>query len=161
MLPDQDRALWDLQQIRRGLKALARASELGGARGIYALQAAIVACHAEARSASETDWRRIASLYTELFVLMPSPVVELNRAVAIGMSEGPAAGLEIVERLMNAPALRTYHLLPSVRGDFLQKLGRDAEACSAFEAAAALAGNRREHEMLKQRAADLTRCDRS
>ena len=151
---DQNRALWDQFQIRRGLQALGRALELGGASGFYALQAAIVACHAEAGTAVETDWLRIAGLYAELAGVMRSPVIELNRAVAVGMAEGPAAALAIVERLAAEPALRAYHLLPSVRGDLLQKLGRYEEARAAFEAAAALAGNRREHDLLRRRAAE-------
>ena len=153
LLPDQNRALWDQLQIRRGLLALRRADELGGAGGFYALQAAIVACHARAGAAAETDWPRIAGLYTELTALVCSPIIELNRAVAIGMAEGPAAGLAIVDRLMREPALSTYHLLPSVQGDLLHKLGRYEEARAAFEAAAALAGNQREHDLLRRRAA--------
>ena len=153
LLPDQNRALWDQLQIRRGLLALARAGELGGAGGFYALQAAIVACHARAGTAGETDWPRIAGLYTALTALVCSPIIELNRAVAIGMAEGPAAGLAIVDRLMREPALGTYHLLPSVQGDLLHKLGRYAEARAAFEAAAALAGNQRERDLLRRRAA--------
>lgn len=155
LLMDQNRARWDQLQIRRGLTALARAHELGGGRGFYALQAAIVACHARAATADETDWARIVALYAELAALVPSPIVELNRAVAIGMAEGPAAALSIVDRLACEPALKNYHLLASVRGDLLCKLGRHAEARTAFEIAAALAGNRREQEMLKRRAAAL------
>jgi predicted RNA polymerase sigma factor len=154
LLLEQNRALWDQFQIRRGLQALGRAIELGGAGGFYALQAAIVACHAEASTADETDWLRIAGLYADLAGVMRSPVIELNRAVAVGMAEGPAAALAIVERLAGEPALRAYHLLPSVRGDLLQKLGRYEEARAAFEAAAALAGNRREHDLLRRRAAE-------
>ena len=123
-------------QIRRGMLALARARELGGTGGFYALQAAIVACHASARRAGETDWPRIAELYAELAALVRSPVIELNRAVAVGMAEGPAAALAIVEALAGEPALKAYHLLPSVRGDLLCKLGRFEEARAAFEAAA-------------------------
>lgn len=152
LLLDQDRSRWDQLQIRRGLKALARAHELGGAGGVYALQAAIVACHARAATAAETDWGPIAALYADLAAVAPSPVVELNRAVAVGMAAGPAAGLAIVERLTGDPALKTYHLLPSVRGDLLAKLGRHDEARAAFEAAAALAGNLREREFLLRRA---------
>jgi RNA polymerase sigma factor (sigma-70 family) len=155
LLLDQDRTLWDQLKIRQGLSALARARELGGAGGFYALQATIVACHAEARTAAETDWRRIADLYAQLSALVPSPVIELNRAVAVGMAEGPLAGLAIIERLRREPALKTYHLLPSVHGDLLQKLGRHEEARAAFENAAALARNRREQELLKRRAAEL------
>jgi RNA polymerase sigma factor (sigma-70 family) len=157
LLLEQNRALWDQFQIRRGMQALARARELGGAKGFYALQAAIVACHAEARTADATDWSRIAALYAELVALMPSPVIELNRAVAVGMAEGPAAGLAIVDGLVDEPALQTYHLLPTVRGDLLQKLGRFQEACAAFEAAAALAGNQREQDMLKRRATEAAK----
>ena len=154
LLLDQNRALWDQFQIRRGLQALGRARELGGAGGFYALQAAIIACHAVARTAGETDWPHIARLYAELAALVRSPVVELNRAVAVGMAEGPAAGLSIVDRLLHEPALKAYHLLPSVRGDLLHKLGRYEEARAQFEAAAALAGNRREQDLLRRRAAE-------
>jgi predicted RNA polymerase sigma factor len=154
LLLEQNRALWDQLQIRRGMQALARTRELGGGKGFYALQAAIVACHAEARTADYTDWPRIAALYAELVVLMPSPLIELNRAVAVAMAEGPAAGLAIADGLMDEPALQTYHLLPTVRGDLLQKLGHFQEACAAFEAAAALAGNQREQDMLKRRATE-------
>jgi RNA polymerase sigma factor (sigma-70 family) len=154
LLLEQNRALWDQIQIRRGVQALRRARELGGAGGVYVLQATIVACHAEASNASDTDWARIAALYAELTVAAPSPIVELNRAVAIGMAEGPEAGLVIVESLMSEPALKAYHLLPGVRGDLLAKLGRHAEARDAFEAAAALAGNRREQELMWRRAAE-------
>ena len=154
LLLDQNRALWDQLQIRRGLQALDRARELGGAGGCYALQAAIVACHAEATTADETDWPRISGLYAELAALVRSPIVELNRAVAVGMAEGPEAGLSIVDRLVHEVALKEYHLLGSVRGDLLQKLGRHEEARTAFEAAAALAGNRREQDLLKRRAAE-------
>jgi predicted RNA polymerase sigma factor len=151
LLMDQNRARWDQLQIRRGLTALARAHELGGGRGFYALQAAIVACHARAATADETDWARIVALYAELSALVRSPIVELNRAVAIGMAEGPAAALAIVDGLAGEPALKTYHLLESVRGDLLCKLGRYAEAHAAFEMAASLAGNKREQELLKRR----------
>jgi RNA polymerase sigma factor (sigma-70 family) len=154
LLLDQDRKLWSQIQIRRGFAALGRARALGGAGGAYALQAAIVACHAEAASAQATDWPRIAALYARLAALTPSPIVELNRAVAIGMAEGPEAALAIVDRLADEPALKAYHLLPGVRGDLLQKLGRHEEAREAFEAAAALAGNRREQELLRRRAAE-------
>jgi predicted RNA polymerase sigma factor len=157
LLMDQNRMLWDRLQIRRGLSALARACELGGTRGFYALQAAIVACHARAATPGETDWPRIAGLYAELAALVRSPVIELNRAVAIGMAEGPAAGLAIVDGLAGAPALKNYHLLESVRGDLLFKLARFAEARAAFEAAARLAGNRREQELLQRRAVDAAR----
>ena len=154
LLLEQNRALWDRLQIRRGLQALGRARELGGAGGFYALQAAIIACHAEASTADETDWSRISGLYAELAALARSPVIELNRAVAVGMAEGPAAALVIVDGLAHEPALKTYHLLGSVRGDLLQKLGRFEEARAAFEAAAELAGNRREQDLLKRRAAE-------
>lgn len=155
LLADQDRGRWDPLLIRRGLAALARAQALDGGRGVYALQAAIAACHARARSSEETDWARIASLYGVLAEVAPSPVVELNRAVAVGMAHGPAAGLEIVDRLRAEPALRRYQWLPSVRGDLLAKLGRKAEAREAFLEAAALAGNEREQVLLRQRAEDL------
>jgi RNA polymerase sigma factor (sigma-70 family) len=154
LMLDQNRALWDQFQIRRGMQALGRACGLGGAGGFYVLQAAIIACHARARTAGETDWSRIAALYAELAAVVRSPIVELNRAVAVGMAEGPQAGLLIVDRLMHEPALKAYHLLPSVRGDLLHKLGRHEEARAAFEAAAALAGNRREQDLLRRRAAE-------
>jgi RNA polymerase sigma factor (sigma-70 family) len=154
LMLDQNRSLWDPFQIRRGMQALGRVHELGGAGGFYALQAAIIACHARARTAGETDWSRIAGLYAELAALVRSPIIELNRAVAVGMAEGPQAGLSIVDRLLHEPALKTYHLLPSVRGDLLHKLGRHEEARAAFEAAAALAGNRREQDLLRRRAAE-------
>jgi RNA polymerase sigma factor (sigma-70 family) len=154
LMLDQNRSLWDQLEIRRGMQALARAHELGGASGIYALQAAIVACHAQATTADETDWRRISGLYAELSQIMRSPIIELNRAVAVGMAEGPEAGLRIVDRLVHEPALKTYHLLPSVRGDLLRKLGRCEEARAAFDAAAELARNKREHDLLKRRAAE-------
>ena len=154
LMLDQNRALWDQLQIRRGMLALARARELGGAGGFYALQAAIIACHAQARTAGDTEWSRIAELYAELAAARPSPIIELNRAVAIGMAEGPEVAQPIVDQLMHEPALKAYHLLPSVRGDLLHKLGRFEEARAAFELAAALAGNTREHDLLKRRAAD-------
>ncbi|HZY17504.1 MAG TPA: RNA polymerase sigma factor [Ramlibacter sp.] len=154
LLPDQDRSRWDRLLIRRGLLALERAEALGDRRGPYTLQAAIAACHARARTPAETEWWRIAALYGELAALAPSPVVELNRAVAVGMAEGPAAGLAIVEGLLQDKALARYHLLPSVRGDLLARLGRRDEAREAFLAAAALAGNQREKDLLLQRAAD-------
>src|SRR3954447_16193577 len=140
--------------IRHGLAALARAEMLGGMHGPYALQAAIAACHARARTAEETDWARIAALYHELAEITGSPIVELNRAMAIAMAYGPAAGLEIVDRLVWEPALKAYHLLPSVRGDLLVKLGRLAEARPEFERAAALTRNARERELLLQRAGE-------
>jgi RNA polymerase sigma factor (sigma-70 family) len=154
LLLEQDRALWDQLQIRRGMQALGRARELGGADGFYVLQAAIIACHAQAGTADETDWSRITGLYAELAKLVRSPIVELNRAVAVGMAEGPEAALVIVDGLVHEPALKNYHLLGSVRGDLLQKLGRYREARAAFEAAAALAGNRREQDLLMRRAAE-------
>jgi RNA polymerase sigma factor (sigma-70 family) len=155
LLPDQDRSLWDQLLIRRGLAALQRAQNLGGALGPYAVQAAIAACHARAVTAAETDWTRIAALYDALAQLSPSPVVELNRAVAFAMAYGPAAGLQIVETLADEPTLKNYHLLPSVRADFLFKLGRYDEARQEFERAASLARNARERKLLLQRAADL------
>jgi RNA polymerase sigma factor (sigma-70 family) len=153
LLMEQDRARWDQLQIRRGMLALAQAGQLGGAGGFYALQAAIVACHAGASAAADTDWPRISGLYAQLAKLVNSPIIELNRAVAVGMAEGPAAGLAIVERLAGEPALKAYHLLGSVRGDLLHRLGRYAEASAAFEAAAQLAGNNRERALLQRRAA--------
>jgi RNA polymerase sigma factor (sigma-70 family) len=154
LMLDQNRTIWDQLQIRRGMQALGRARELGGAGGFYALQAAIIACHAQARTAGDTDWSRIAALYAELAALVRSPIIELNRAVAVGMAEGPEAALAIADRLVHEPALKGYHLLPSVRGDLLHKLGRHEEARAAFEAAAALAGNRRDHDLLRRRAAE-------
>jgi predicted RNA polymerase sigma factor len=154
LLLDQDRARWDHLLIRRGLAALARAERLGGALGPYALQAAIAACHARARTAAETDWERIAALYGALARLAPSPVVELNRAVAVSMAFGPEAGLELVDALTSEPSLANYHLLPSVRGDFLAKLGRLGEARREFERAASLTRNARERELLLDRAAN-------
>jgi RNA polymerase sigma factor (sigma-70 family) len=155
LLADQDRSRWDHLLIRRGLAALARAQSLGGDGGIYALQAAIAACHARAPTAAKTDWAGIAALYAKLAQAAPSPVVELNRAVAVGMASGPAAALEIVDRLRSEPALRRYHWLPSVRGDLLAKLGRSQEAREEFLAAAELAGNAREREFLLARAAAM------
>jgi RNA polymerase sigma factor (sigma-70 family) len=152
LLADQDRRRWDRLLIRRGLAALEKAQALGGGEGVYALQAAIAACHARARSSAETDWQRIASLYATLQRVAPSPVIELNRAVAVAMADGPAAGLAILERLRDEPALRRYQWLPSVRGDLLEKLGRAAEARQAFLEAAALAGNERERALLLARA---------
>jgi RNA polymerase sigma factor (sigma-70 family) len=153
LLLDQNRGRWDQLLIRRGLKALELAEKLGQSRGGYTLQAAIAACHARARVADETDWRRIAALYAELAGVMPSPVVELNRAVAVGMAQGPAAGLEIVDTLIFEPALKSYHLLPTVRGDLLAKLGRGDEARAEFERAATLTRNARERDLLLERAA--------
>ena len=152
LLLDQNRAHWDQLLIRRGFAALERAERLGGMRGPYALQAAIAACHARALTAEETDWARIVALYEALAQLTPSPVVELNRAVAVAMALGPAAGLELVDGLTAEPSLRGYHLLPSVRGDLLKKLGRSDEARAEFERAAALTRNARERELLLDRA---------
>jgi RNA polymerase sigma-70 factor (ECF subfamily) len=152
LLLDQNRALWDQLLIRRGLAALERAERLGGARGQYALQAAIAACHARARTPGETDWAHIARLYAVLARVAPSPVVELNRAVAVAMAFGPQAGLELVDALTAEPSLEGYHLLPSVRGDLLARLGRFAEAGAEFERAAALTRNARERALLLERA---------
>jgi predicted RNA polymerase sigma factor len=152
LLLDQDRSRWDQLLIRRGLAALKRAEELGGARGPYALQAAIAACHARALTPAETDWARIAALYDELAQVAPSSVVELNRAVAVAMAFGPAAGLELVDELTSEPSLVNYHLLPSVRGDLLKKLSRFDEARAEFERAASLTRNTRERELLLERA---------
>jgi RNA polymerase sigma factor (sigma-70 family) len=153
LLLEQDRGRWDRLFIRRGLGALQRAEALGGTRGPYALQAAIASCHARAATAEETDWVRIAALYEELARLTPSPVIDLNRAVALAMAYGPAAGLELVDTLTSEPSLRGYHLLPSVRGDLLAKLGRYAEARDEFDRAASLTHNERERTLLRQRAA--------
>ena len=155
LLFDQDRARWDQLLINRGLAALKRAEKLGGALGPYALQAAIAACHARARTPGETDWTRIAALYDALAQLAPSPVVALNRAIAISMAFGPAAALELVDALSSEPSLKAYHLLPSVRGDLLSKLGRFSEARAELERAASLTRNAREREMLLQRASTL------
>jgi RNA polymerase sigma-70 factor, ECF subfamily len=161
LLLDQNRARWDHILIRRGLAALERAEALGGALGPYALQAAIAACHARARTAEETDWERISALYDALAELAPSPVVELNRAVAVAMAFGPAAGLEIVDALTDEPSLKHYYLLPSVRGDLLTKLGRFYEARTEFERAASLTRNARERQLLLARAtACASRIDR-
>jgi RNA polymerase sigma factor (sigma-70 family) len=153
LLLDQDRSRWDQLLIRRGLKALEHAEELDRDRGPYTLQAAIAACHARARTAEETDWGRIAAIYDELARVSPSPVVELNRGVAHGMAFGPAAGLAIVDPLLDETILRNYHLLPSVRGDLLVKLGRYDEAKAEFERAASLTRNERERQLLLERAA--------
>lgn len=152
LLRDQDRARWDQLLIRRGLAALERAEGLGRTPGQYRLQAEIAACHARARTVAETDWRRIVELYGELARVAPSPIVELNRAVAVSMASGPAAGLEIIDRLISEPSLKNYHLLPSVRGDFLRNLGRLDEAHAEFKRAAALTGNVRERNLLLERA---------
>jgi len=153
LLMDQDRGRWDHVLVQRGLAALARAEELGGGLGPYVLQAEIAACHARARTAADTNWTRIVALYDALAQLMPSPVVELNRAVAVSMALGPAAGLELLEQIKDEPALRNYHLLPAVRADLLLKLGRLDEARSEFQRAAALTANNRERGLLLDRAA--------
>jgi RNA polymerase sigma-70 factor (ECF subfamily) len=157
LLLDQNRALWNHVLIRHGLGALDRALALGGARGPYVLQAAIAACHARAHTAAATDWRQIAALYQALAELTPSPVIELNRAVAVAMAYGPAAGLEIVDALASEPSLERYHFLPGVRGDLLAKLGRHAEARAAFERAASLTRNARERALMLERAAACAR----
>jgi predicted RNA polymerase sigma factor len=156
LLLDQNRALWDQLLIRRGLAALDRAEKLGRNRGPYALQAAIAACHARALTPEATEWPRIVELYAELAQLTPSPVVELNRAVAVAMAFGPAAGLELIDTLTSEPSLKSYHLLPSVRGDFLYKLGRFAEAQQEFARAASLTRNARERDLLLDRARACT-----
>ena len=152
LLLDQDRMLWDRLLIARGFAALERVAKLDGTRGVYAIQAAIAACHARAAIAEETDWTRIAALYSDLAEVSPSPIVELNRAVAVGMASGPAAGLVLVDALRKQPALQGYHLLPSVRGDLLKKLGRLDEARVEFETAAAITRNARERNLLLERA---------
>jgi RNA polymerase sigma factor (sigma-70 family) len=157
LLFDQNRALWDRLLIGRGLAALERAEKLGGSRGTYALQAAIAACHALALTPAETDWERIVALYESLAEVTPSPIVELNHAVAVAMAFGPQAGLELVDALAAEPSLQTYHLLPSVRGDLLSKLGRLDEAHGEFERAAALTRNARERRLLLERAAASAR----
>jgi predicted RNA polymerase sigma factor len=154
LLLEQNRARWDQMLIRRGLAALARAVATGSPLGTYALQASIAACHARARTAEETDWRRIVALYDALASIAPSPVVELNRAVAVSMAFGADAGLSIVDQLLEEPSLKNYHLLPSVRGDFLHKLGRFAEARAEFERAAGMTKNARERALLLERAAN-------
>jgi RNA polymerase sigma factor (sigma-70 family) len=153
LLLEQNRSRWDQLLIRRGLAALDLAERLAAAPGRYALQAAIAACHARARAAADTDWPRIARLYAQLGSVMPSPIVELNRAVAVGMADGPAAGLQVADTLIDEPALKSYHLLPTVRGDLLEKLGRRGEARAEFERAAGMTRNGRERELLLQRAA--------
>ena len=155
LLMEQDRARWDRLLIRRGLAALERAESLDGALGRYALQAAIAACHARASTGAETDWQRIAAIYDALAQVAPSPVVELNRGVAVGMAFGPAAGLEIIDALREEKSLQNYQWLPSVRGDLLAKLGRNEEARVEFERAAGLASNARERELLLKRAQEL------
>jgi RNA polymerase sigma factor (sigma-70 family) len=153
VLLEQNRALWDQLLIRRGLAALERAERLGGEDGPYTIQAAIAACHARARAAEDTDWPRIVALYERLAAVTPSPIVDLNHAVAVSMASGPQAGLDLVDRLISEPSLRTYHLLPSVRGDLLTKVQRFDEARAEFERAAALTRNARERELLLERAA--------
>jgi predicted RNA polymerase sigma factor len=159
LLLDQDRSRWDHVLVRRGLEALARAEALerdaGGALGPYTLQAAIAACHARAATPAATDWKRIVALYDALAQLMPSPIVELNRAVAVAMAFGPSEGLALLDTIASEPALRGYHLLPSVRGDFLEKLGRFDEARGEFERAASMTRNAREVRLLLDRAAAL------
>jgi predicted RNA polymerase sigma factor len=160
LLLEQNRGRWDQLLIRRGLAELRRAEELGGASGFYALQAAIAACHARARTPDHTDWERIAALYEQLARIAPSPVVELNRAVAVSMAFGPAAGLDRVDALTAEPMLKSYHLLPAVRGDLLDKLGRFDEARAEFERAASLTRNAREREVLLGRAGACGRAGR-
>jgi predicted RNA polymerase sigma factor len=161
MILDQKRALWDQLLIRRGLAALERAQKLGGSPGPYTLQAAIAACHARALVPEETDWQRIAALYAELALLLPSPIVDLNRAVAVAMAFGPQAGLDLVDQLLLEPSLQSYHLLPSVRGDLLTKLGRFDEARAEFERAASLTRNARERKLLLERAEHAQAASRS
>jgi predicted RNA polymerase sigma factor len=151
LLLDQDRSRWDQLLIQRGFAALVRARQLGGGLGPYSLQAAIAACHARANTADQTDWGTIAALYGALMQSSPSPIVELNRAVAVSMASGPAAGLEIVDSLVSEPVLGNYHLLPSVRGDLLAKMGRHEEARIEFERAAGMTRNAREREFLLER----------
>jgi predicted RNA polymerase sigma factor len=154
-LLEQDRGRWDWVLIGHGLAALDRAQRLGRAPGPYTLQAAIAACHARARTAETTDWERIVALYDGLAVLTPSPVVELNRAVAVGMAFGPQAGLELADQLLQEPSMKSYHLLPAVRADFLAKLGRNDEARAELRRAAALTSNAPERQLLTNRASDL------
>jgi predicted RNA polymerase sigma factor len=156
-LLEQNRGRWDQLLIQRGFAALIRAEQVGGALGPYRLQAAIAACHAQARNPENTNWEKISALYDALAQVAPSPIVELNRAVAVGMAFGPEAGLEIMDTLLNEPSLKNYHLLPSVRGDLLAKLERYYEACEEFKCAASLTRNAREREMLLGRAAACTR----
>ena len=155
LLLDQNRSLWDYAQIQRGMTALERAQELGGGAANYALQAAIAACHARARTAGETDWERIVLLYDALFQISPSPIVALNRAVAVSFAQGPAAGLDALDTLMNEPALAGYHLLPSVRGDLLMKLRRFTEARHEIERAIAMTQNKREQDLLTRKLASM------
>ncbi|MEO8685360.1 MAG: DUF6596 domain-containing protein, partial [Devosia sp.] len=156
LLLDQDRSRWDQLLIRRGLAALAEAERLGGGEGPYALQAAIAACHARARRGGDTDWPRIAALYGTLAEVTPSPVIELNRAVAISMAQGPAPALALLDIIKDEPALKAYHFLPVVRGELLEKLGRAAEAKAEFEKAASMTHNEREKAFLQDRAARLS-----
>src|SRR5690606_18471745 len=156
LLLEQDRTRWDRLLIRRGLASLERAERLGGADGPYALQGAIAACHARALRAADTDWRAIASLYARLAAVAPSPVIELNRAMAVGMAAGPAAGLALADALRDEPRLQQYHLLPAVRADLLQRLGRDSEAGDEFRRAAGLTRNARERDVLLARAERCT-----
>lgn len=151
LLPDQDRSLWDAAQIQRGMTALEKAQRLGGSAGYYTLQAAIAACHMRARTAEETDWKKIVLLYDVLMRTAPSPIVALNRAVAVGMAHGPAAGLKALDALAGDPALAGYHLLPSVRGDLLMKLGRCAEAREEIQRAIGMTKNLRERQLLSER----------
>jgi RNA polymerase sigma-70 factor, ECF subfamily len=161
LLPDQNRSLWDYAQIQRGMAALGHAQKLGGGAGNYALQAAIAACHTRARTAEETDWERIVLLYDALLQISPSPIVALNRAVALGMAQGPAAGLDAVDRLTGEPALAGYHLLPSVRGDLLTKMGRFTEAREEVQRAIAMTQNLREQELLMERLKQIEKADLS
>jgi RNA polymerase sigma factor (sigma-70 family) len=161
LLPDQNRSLWDYAQIQRGMAALGHAQKLGGGAGNYALQAAIAACHARARTAEETDWERIVLLYDALLQISPSPIVALNRAVALGMAQGPDAGLDAVDRLTAEPALAGYHLLPSVRGDLLTKMGRFTEAREEIRRAIAMTQNLREQELLMERLKQIEKADLS
>jgi RNA polymerase sigma-70 factor, ECF subfamily len=161
LLPDQDRSLWDYAQIQRGMAALGHAQRLGGGAGNYALQAAIAACHTRARAPEETDWERIVLLYDALLQIRPSPVVALNRAIALGMVQGPAAGLDAVDRLTTDPALAGYHLLPSVRGDLLTKMGRFTEARQELQRAIAMTQNLREQQLLIERLKQIEKADLS
>jgi predicted RNA polymerase sigma factor len=159
LLPDQDRSLWDYAQIQRGMTALGHAQGLGGGAANYALQAAIAACHARARAPEETDWEWIVLLYDALLQIRPSPIVALNRAIALGMAQGPAAGLDAVDRLTTDPALAGYHLLPSVRGDLLTKMGRFSEARQELQRAIAMTQNVREQQLLIERLKKIEKSD--
>jgi predicted RNA polymerase sigma factor len=161
LLRDQDRSLWDYAQIERGMAALEHAQRLGGGAGNYALQGAIAACHTRVRNAEETDWERIVVLYDALLQISPSPIVGLNRAVAVSMAQGPAAGLDAIDRLGNEAGLAGYHLLPSVRGDLLMKMGRFAEAREEIERAMAMTQNLREQELLRDRLKQIERAELS